>query len=145
MKSKRLVRRRRHLDYLHIVEAGGAVLLHRRGAGDVWQGLYDLPVVESLGGDVPEVSYDNAVALLRATTPGLAGAAEFEAATAPVKTQLTHQELVLRYWRFGCPERTALPAVGAPYHWVSSTELAGLGVPQPLLRYLGDAQLGLAL
>ncbi len=36
----------RWFDYLHIT-CGGRTYLRRRGAGDIWQGLYEFPLVES--------------------------------------------------------------------------------------------------
>ena len=144
VKAKRPKRRRRYLDYLHVVRADGAVLLGRRGGGDIWQGLYDLPVAEATAAGT-EVSAANAAALLATVLPELAGAAVFEAATAPARTQLTHQELVMRYWRYAVDGPADDPPAGAGRRWVGPAELATLGTPQPLARYLGDAQMGLAL
>ncbi len=38
--------RDRRFHYLHIV-CGDRTVLHRRGAGDIWQGLYEFPLVET--------------------------------------------------------------------------------------------------
>ena len=164
LKSKRLARRRRHLDYLHLEGPAGRVLLRRRGAGDIWQGLFDLPVAESTKprGGRPAAS---AAQLLEQVLPGLTPYTRFVSVTPPAKTLLTHQELILRFWRFavsgegvavGFPERERgprgdgeeLPPLTDPsdvLRWVASTDLVGLGVPQPLRRYLDDPQTSLTL
>ena len=36
----------RYFNYLH-VECGGESVLRRRGAGDIWQGLYEFPLIET--------------------------------------------------------------------------------------------------
>ncbi len=41
--------RHRYFHYFHIVD-GELTYLHKRGAGDIWQGLYELPLIET---DVP--------------------------------------------------------------------------------------------
>ena len=46
VKSHRTKVTERHLNYLY-VRAGEALFLHKRGAGDIWQGLYELPLIES--------------------------------------------------------------------------------------------------
>lgn len=38
--------RDRWFNYLHIT-SGDSLLLHRRGEGDIWQGLYEFPLIES--------------------------------------------------------------------------------------------------
>ena len=36
----------RYFNYLH-VECGDELVLRRRGAGDIWQGLYEFPLIET--------------------------------------------------------------------------------------------------
>ena len=128
--------------------------MRRRGPGDIWQGLYDLPVVERPSARPttapPEAA---ATALLAAGLPAPFAGVRFEAVSPPVRTQLTHQELVMRYWRYAVdatdsPGGGGQDGVGLPgdaWRWVGPAELGQLGVPQPLLRYLSDPQLGLSL
>ena len=155
VKRKRPERRRRHLDYLHLVGPRGEVLLRRRGGGDIWQGLYDLPAVESARARAGAPAAV-AAALVAAAAPRLVGHASFAAVTPPAKTQLTHQELVLRFWRYrvtgegvgavGVSPPGATVAQGTQaWRWVPAAQLGGLGVPQPLRRYLDDPQTALSL
>lgn len=46
VKAGRTRIRPRYLNYLHL-ECGGRIALRRRPEGDIWQGLYDLPAIES--------------------------------------------------------------------------------------------------
>lgn len=148
VKSKRPERRRRRLEYLHLVAPGDEVLVRRRGAGDIWQGLYDLPVVEVADPGEPTEPQDQdaaAGALLAETFARLVPHATLATATAPARTQLTHQELVIRYWRYGVTAAGFGESPPEGMRWVGATELAGLGVPQPLKRYLSGGQLGLGV
>lgn len=47
VKSKRTVVRDRYLTYIYVRTQDGKILLHRRGSGDIWQGLYEFPMIES--------------------------------------------------------------------------------------------------
>lgn len=46
VKQGRTKVRDRWFNYLHVT-VGGATLLHRRGAGDIWEGLYEFPLIET--------------------------------------------------------------------------------------------------
>ena len=46
-KSRRQKVTDRFFTYLYICKADGRLLLQRRGSGDIWQGLYQLPLIES--------------------------------------------------------------------------------------------------
>lgn len=37
----------RFFNYLHLTDGAGTTLLYRRGEGDIWQGLYEFPLVET--------------------------------------------------------------------------------------------------
>ncbi|MBR1565759.1 MAG: A/G-specific adenine glycosylase [Oscillospiraceae bacterium] len=46
-KSKRTAVRDRYLTYIYVRTRDGHTLLHRRGSGDIWQGLFEFPLIES--------------------------------------------------------------------------------------------------
>ena len=142
VKSKRIQRRTRQLEYLHLVGPRGEILLRQRGAGDIWQGLYDLPVVEvdaDTGGLSAEDNVENTARRLLDAVPAVAESATFRGVLPPIRHQLTHQELVIRFWRFGVSRTTEDEL------WVLPNELHAYGLPQPLVNYLANRQLGLAL
>ena len=47
IKSKRTAIRDRYLTYIYTRTKDGHTFLHRRGSGDIWQGLFEFPVIES--------------------------------------------------------------------------------------------------
>ena len=47
VKAKRTNVRDRYFTYIYTRTADGKVLLHRRGSGDIWQGLFEFPMIES--------------------------------------------------------------------------------------------------
>ena len=132
VKSKKLKRRRRHLEYLHVVAPGGQTLVRRRGGGDIWEGLYDLPAVEV---DAPRGPTRHGRRGARVRGGGVARVGARAGVRLrdrrPSRTQLTHQELVIRYWRYGVAagfgESPTGLALADGLRWVSGAELAGLG------------------
>ena len=173
VKTAKLRRRRRYIDYLHLVRADGATLLRRRGPGDVYQGLYDLPAVETAAGfadkaqdrtrSLPSVAEPDLLATL---LPQWVGRATLESISPPVRQQLSHQELILRYWRYRVPASDPdegrpgmVDPAGAPQlrepatprdqatelRWYGPAELTRVGLPRPLARYLEDPSLSLPL
>ena len=46
-KSKRTSVRDRYLTYIYVRTKDGFTLLNRRGSGDIWQGLFEFPLIES--------------------------------------------------------------------------------------------------
>ncbi|MDE7123082.1 MAG: A/G-specific adenine glycosylase, partial [Alistipes sp.] len=76
VKRKRAVVRERWFNYLHLT-CRGRVVLCRRGAGDIWQGLWEFPMIET-GGPVDFATLCSAEAFVRWVGPGpwrLAGTA----------------------------------------------------------------------
>ena len=47
IKAKRTNVRDRYFTYIYTRTEDGKTLLHRRGSGDIWQGLFEFPMVES--------------------------------------------------------------------------------------------------
>ena len=94
----------RHLDYIY-VRFDGETAIRRRGAGDIWQGLYE-PLV-SCHSERSEAS------------PVLLKAA--------VRHQLTHRTLLADFYLWEPSRRPALPE---GYIWVKETELDRFGKPR---------------
>ena len=47
VKAKRIAVRDRYFTYIYVRTSDGQTLLHRRGSGDIWQGLFEFPLMES--------------------------------------------------------------------------------------------------
>ena len=108
VKQRTLKIKERHLTYIYI-RYRGETALHRRPAGDIWQGLYEPLLTERvLCGAV----------LLRQN----------------VKHVLTHRVLYADFWLWEPAERPLLPE---GYFWVPESDLDRYGVPR-LIEILFD-------
>ena len=101
VKEKKLQVKERHLIYIYI-RVNGYTALHRRPAGDIWQGLYEPWLTD----EVP-----SGAVLLRQH----------------VKHILTHRILYADFWLWELSERPTLPA---DYFWVKEEELDNYAVPR---------------
>ena len=101
VKEKKLQVKERHLIYIYI-RVNGYTALHRRPAGDIWQGLYEPWLTD----EVP-----SGAVLLRQH----------------VKHVLTHRILYADFWLWEVSERPTLPA---DYFWVKEEELDNFAVPR---------------
>lgn len=116
-KERKLVVRERHLTYIYI-RCKGKVALHRRAAGDIWQGLWepilyaDTDAKETL----PSFSLENAVLVAE-----------------HIKHVLTHRILFADFYFEEVEERPVLPP---DYLWISEDELSQYAQPQLIMRLL---------
>ena len=101
VKQKTLKIKERLLTYIYI-RCKGHTAIHRRPAGDIWQGLYEPLLVEKV--------MCGAV-LLRQN----------------VKHVLTHRILYADFWLWEVDERPQLPA---DYFWIPEEEIGNYGVPR---------------
>jgi A/G-specific adenine glycosylase len=107
VKQRTLKVKERHLAYIYI-RYHGQTALHRRPAGDIWQGLYEPPSADR----VP-----SGAVLLRQN----------------VKHVLTHRVLYADFWLWQPDERPALPD---GYFWVPESDLDHYAVPRLIEKYL---------
>ena len=88
----------RHLHYVYI-RNNGHVAFHRRGPGDIWQGLWE-PYLEE--GD------------------GFTGFPDMKQLRSGVKHQLTHRTLIADFYLYECSEK---PLLADDYIWIPEAEL----------------------
>ena len=119
VKLKRLKVRERHLAYIYI-RCKGMTAIHRRGAGDIWQGLWE-PFVsehssatETLPSELPFVVHR--LALVRRN----------------VRHVLTHQVLLADFYLYETDERPSLPA---DYIWIPEADIVNYAVPRLVERF----------
>lgn len=119
--------RDRWFHYLHIT-SGDQTLLCRREGRDIWQGLYEFPLIETPApADLPDLVGDPRLI-------GLLGDAPWHllrSTTLPVH-QLSHQRLHARVYRIKTPTLTPMAAAMA----VRTPTLGDYAVPRLLERYL---------
>lgn len=121
IKSHKTKVRDRYFSYLYIETKDGEVLIQRRGAGDIWQGLYQLPLIESTEGPVP---CDEMAKKYPGCTLAVQG----------MTHQLSHQLLHAECYHFIVSDRTQdiLPEG----QWVKRDELENFAMPRLLLRII---------
>lgn len=91
VKLKGKASRNRYFNYF-VVEDGDRILINKRGQGDIWEGLYELPLIETprcMG--LPELAMDEAV--VAHFGPG----ADLRLLGSPVKHVLSHQNLFAQF------------------------------------------------
>ena len=131
VKRPRNTPRERWFNYLHIT-SGERTVLCRRGAGDIWQGLYEFPLLETSGAS-------DFLPLTRDPRFGewLGDAAwRLLESTALPRHQLSHQTLHAVVHRIETPRLTAAAAAAA----VPTETLGEHAVPRLLERYLISIQ-----
>ena len=104
VKLKTLKVRERHLIYVY-VRCNGQTAIHRRGPGDIWQGLWEPWLVDS------EAAVPSAAILLRQH----------------VKHVLTHRVLYADFYLLEVNERLSLPN---DYIWIKESELDDYAKPR---------------
>ena len=107
MKLKTLKVRERHLIYIYI-RCNGETAIHRRGAGDIWQGLYEPLLVK----EVPA-----GAVLLRQN----------------VKHVLTHRVLYADFYLLEIGEKPSLPP---DYIWIKESDLNDYALPRLIDKHL---------
>lgn len=106
VKLKKLQVKTRRLTYVYI-RCQGMTAIHRRGEGDIWQGLWEPLLYE----DAPLPPFCGKLTLLRKG----------------VKHVLTHRILLADFYLLECDERPSLPS---DYVWIWELDIENYGVPR---------------
>ena len=106
VKLKKLQVKTRRLTYVYI-RCQGMTAIHRRGEGDIWQGLWEPLLYE----DAPLPPFCGKLTLLRKG----------------VKYVLTHRILLAEFYLLECDERPSLPS---DYVWIGEQDIENYGVPR---------------
>ncbi len=106
VKLKKLQVKTRRLTYVYI-RCQGMTAIHRRGEGDIWQGLWEPLLYE----DAPLPPFCGKLTLLRKG----------------VKHVLTHRILLADFYLLECDECPSLPS---DYVWIGEQDIENYGVPR---------------
>ena len=112
VKQRTLKVKERQLTYIYI-RCNGYTAIHRRPAGDIWQGLYEPLLIEN--GEIEnnsQLSTFNVQLVLLASR---------------IKHILTHRILYADFWLWETNERPQLPD---DYFWIKEEEISNYGVPR---------------
>lgn len=106
VKQKKTVVTTRHMAYVYI-RCQGYTAIHRRGSGDIWQGLWEPPIFE----DAPLPAWDGRLTLLASS----------------VRHVLTHRILLADFYLL---DTTVRPQLSEEYIWIPETQLSRYAVPR---------------
>lgn len=120
-KSRRPKVTDRYFTYLYICSSDGRLLIQRRGPGDIWQGLYQLPLIET-----PLPLRPQEVA---ARFPDC----EVELLVGDITHQLTHQLLHAQCFAIRFPSCSETMPDGM---WIPLQNLQDYAMPQLLVRII---------
>ena len=109
VKSKKVKQRERHFTYLYI-EYEGKIAIHQRGAGDIWQGLWEFPQEEYL-----------------TSSEDSAWKTEAQLLQKGVKHILTHQILLADIYLWRPKNRPQLPS---EFIWIEKQDLENYALPR---------------
>lgn len=104
VKAKKPKQRERHFSFIYI-RCNGETAIRRRGAGDIWQGLWELPTKELLGNAI-----ENATLIKK-----------------NVKHILTHQIIFADFYLL---ETDTPPTLPADYIWIKESEIERYALPR---------------
>ena len=99
----------RHLIYIYI-RCKGETAIHRRGKGDIWEGLYEPLLVPSAPANAQLIAKN-------------------------VKHMLTHRVLRADFYLWETDERPTLPD---GYFWIKEEEIDNYGIPRLVDILLGQ-------
>jgi A/G-specific adenine glycosylase len=126
VKQKKLIQKQRWFHF-YFITSGDYFLLHQRNEKDIWQHLYDVPLVET-NHDVPE---DEQLQLFQNEY----GFYQYTIKKYVKKEQkLTHQVLRIALWHLELQEKKALPG----YSWVPISTLDQFAFPKTLQWFLTE-------
>ena len=89
VKAKRTAVRDRYFTYIYTRTEDGQTLLRRRGGGDIWQGLFEFPMIES---DC-KLTSEQVDEFIRSSLVKVGVKVKVELVACDVRHQLTHQRL----------------------------------------------------
>ena len=124
VKQKTLKVRERHLIYIYI-RCNGETAIHRRGPGDIWQGLYEPWLIENGTMNIEDWLRDNyqlSIFNLQLIAKG-------------VKHVLTHRILLADFYLLEVAQKPVLPP---DYIWIPETDLDSYAVPRLIEKFLQD-------
>ena len=136
VKAKQLKSRTRFFHYL-VLRFDGQLVLRKRPAGDVWQGLYDFPLVES---DAADTATDTVLDRAGFLPPDRY---TFERRSMPYRQTLSHQKIVGIFYEIRLAAAPQPLPEGAVL--VSEDRVSDYAFPKIVDRYLHEQHRSLSL
>ncbi len=111
IKSKKLKRRQRFFNYL-LLNHNGQLILKKRTKKDIWQNLYEFPLIET-NALVEERQILKKHQLWKEWMHD--ANAKIERVSEPLKQDLTHQRIIVRFWEISLSDEFSKPGDG---NWI---------------------------
>jgi A/G-specific adenine glycosylase len=133
VKSKKIKTRNRYFDFLILSDEKNTIL-QKREEKDIWQGLYQFPVIESEAKNKSKLELANSeVAIHLKGSPH-----QIVKSSAIVKHVLSHQIIFAKFWWIKLEN---IPSMGATdYIDIPWSQLSNYGMPQLLVKYLENEE-----
>ena len=128
IKAKRTSVRDRYFTYIYTRTEDGITLLHRRGSGDIWQGLFEFPMVES----VNKLTSKQVDEFIHSSLVKVNVKVKVELLASDVLHQLTHQRLHADFYCLTLPNAIE----NKKGQWVEEKSLDRYALPRLLEKLL---------
>jgi A/G-specific adenine glycosylase len=128
VKSKKVKVKKRYFDYF-VIERDGKLLMDKRGAKDIWEGLYNFYLIESKDEllQIEEIDNDFLQEILPIST--------IKNISEKYKHVLTHQTIEVRFWHIVLNEDQSL-TLPLDYEFYTWAEVEDLPKPILIEKYL---------
>lgn len=130
LKIKSKPSRNRYFNYFVIVD-GDRILMNKRGRGDIWENLYELPLIET-----PHLLEPHELANTKAVVECFGATADFRLLAGPVKHVLSHQNLFAQFIAVRANEDISDKKMNWGY--VFHKDLGTLAQPKLIYSFLKD-------
>lgn len=128
VKSKRTSVRDRYLTYIYTRTQEGLTLLRRRGSGDIWQGLFEFPMIES----DKKLTSKQVDEFIHSSLVKVSVNIKVDLIAQDVRHQLTHQRLHTDFYCLTLPSADR----NAKGQWVEEKSLDRYALPRLLEKLL---------
>jgi A/G-specific adenine glycosylase len=133
VKSKKIKTRNRYFDFLILSDEKNTIL-QKREEKDIWQGLYQFPLIESENKNqsAVDLSNTNIAQLIKGTSYSMVKSSSV------VKHVLSHQIIYAKFWWIKLEN---IPSIGATdYIDIPWSRLSDFGMPQVIVKYLENEE-----
>ncbi len=137
-KSKKIIKKERYFHYL-LLRLGDQVLLQKRSAKDIWQNLYEFPLIEAT--QLLEVEQLKQTPIWKELNP--LDNCTITRLSKPFRQVLTHQVICAVFYEVECPQ--LLGAEHSKYLTANFKNLSKFAFPKIIDWYLQDNSLYLSL
>jgi A/G-specific adenine glycosylase len=134
VKSKKASQRNRYFNYL-VIKTDDKYYLEKRKSGDIWENLYQFPLLETIHHETPEqlIQSDNWRRLFAGNRLTI------ESVKPAIIHQLTHQKLHIRFLKITAENKIQ----NDDFILISREEFSIYPVPKPIDNYLSQAGLNI--